>query len=62
MLRWSEAYNPKGYRYPVIPPERVDACVVCRYCQAVCPDFAIFVTTGAPADAAGETGPEEVEP
>ena len=35
-------FNKKGYH----PPETVEGreCVMCRLCELICPDFAIFVT------------------
>ena len=53
MLAWSEDYNAKGYRYPVIVAGMEEACVACGYCQSVCPDFAIYVELLPP--------PEEVD-
>jgi 2-oxoglutarate ferredoxin oxidoreductase subunit delta len=49
MLAWSEDYNAKGYRYPVIVAGMEEACVACGYCQSVCPDFAIYVVTVLPS-------------
>lgn len=42
VLAISHAYNKKGYH----PPEVVDGkeCVACRFCELLCPDFAIFIT------------------
>lgn len=41
VLEKSEEINEKG----VHPPKVVDEskCVLCKFCTAVCPDFAIFV-------------------
>ena len=41
MLAQAEHFNAKGYH----PPEVVDAdaCVMCRFCEAVCPEFAIWL-------------------
>jgi 2-oxoglutarate ferredoxin oxidoreductase subunit delta len=49
MLTWSEDYNAKGYRYPVIVPGMEEVCVACGYCQSVCPDFAIYVVSELPS-------------
>ena len=40
VLERAEHYNAKGYH----PPEVADpeACVLCGFCELVCPDFAIW--------------------
>ncbi|MBC7335659.1 MAG: 4Fe-4S binding protein [Clostridia bacterium] len=40
VLARAEHYNAKGYH----PPEATDpeACVLCGFCELVCPDFAIW--------------------
>jgi 2-oxoglutarate ferredoxin oxidoreductase subunit delta len=43
MLAWSSGYNAGGFRYPVLVAGKEDACNTCGYCQAVCPDFAIYI-------------------
>lgn len=44
VLKWSTDYNFKGYRYPVLEETEELHCVSCRFCEEVCPDFAIFVS------------------
>lgn len=44
VLAWSSGYNFKGYRYPVLEEKEDVRCISCRFCQEVCPDFAIYVT------------------
>jgi 2-oxoglutarate ferredoxin oxidoreductase subunit delta len=36
----SQTFNLKGYYYPETEVE--DRCVNCHFCEAICPDFAIF--------------------
>ena len=36
----AEDFNAKGYHYPVA--ENDPACVNCRLCEMLCPEFAIF--------------------
>jgi len=43
ILEFSEDYNEKGYHYPVVKPGMENECILCSFCQEVCPDFAIFV-------------------
>ncbi len=40
VLDMSEDFNAKGYHYPVA--ENDPACVNCRLCEMLCPEFAIF--------------------
>jgi 2-oxoglutarate ferredoxin oxidoreductase subunit delta len=40
MLKISEEFNEKGYHYPVIIDEK--ACINCKICEDICPEFAIF--------------------
>lgn len=42
VLELSEEFNQKGYHPPRIINE--DACIYCQLCEAICPEFAIFVT------------------
>ncbi len=42
VLTMSKGYNAKGYHPPeVTAPEQ---CRDCRFCEMICPEFAIFVT------------------
>jgi len=45
VLEKSEEKNKRG----IYPPKVVDEskCVLCGFCQAICPDFAIFVVEKA---------------
>jgi len=43
ILEFSHDYNEKGYHYPVVKPGMENECILCSFCQEVCPDFAIFV-------------------
>lgn len=40
VLGMSKSFNRKGYHYPEADPART--CVNCRFCEAICPEFAIF--------------------
>jgi 2-oxoglutarate ferredoxin oxidoreductase subunit delta len=43
VLAMANAFNEKGHHYPIVVRGKESACVSCGYCEAVCPDFAIFV-------------------
>ena len=51
VLTESDATNAKGYRLPVVAPDKQQACAYCQFCTLVCPEFAIFVES---CDAATE--------
>ncbi|MCY3411983.1 MAG: 4Fe-4S dicluster domain-containing protein [Candidatus Heimdallarchaeota archaeon] len=40
VLVFSEQFNDKGYHYPTVNEDKT--CVLCGFCQEICPDFAIF--------------------
>lgn len=40
MLEVSKDFNLKGYHYPVVKDET--ACLNCKICEDICPDFAIY--------------------
>lgn len=42
VLALSKDYNAKGYH----PPEatKMEDCRNCKFCEVICPEFAIFVT------------------
>jgi len=43
VLDVSPEFNAKGYHPPYVKDP--DACHDCKYCQAICPEFSIYVTT-----------------
>lgn len=40
VLAMSKAFNLKGYHFPEVGDQ--DHCVNCHFCEALCPEFAIF--------------------
>ena len=42
VLEYSEDFNEKGYRYPVVTKNKTAECVHCRFCDLICPEFAIY--------------------
>jgi 2-oxoglutarate ferredoxin oxidoreductase subunit delta len=42
VLAFSKLYNKKGYYPPEVVPGK--ECVACKFCELLCPDFAIFIT------------------
>ena len=49
VLEYSEAINSKGYHFPVIVEGKESACVLCKFCDLICPEFAIYTTGDEPA-------------
>lgn len=43
VLETSEEFNSKGYHPPRIKDDK--ACVGCRLCEMICPEFAIYCLT-----------------
>jgi 2-oxoglutarate ferredoxin oxidoreductase subunit delta len=41
VLELSKGYNPKGYHPPEV--KSADDCRNCKFCELICPEFAIFV-------------------
>jgi len=42
VLEMSEEFNAKGYHPPRVKDE--ERCIYCQLCEAICPEFALFVT------------------
>lgn len=43
VLRMSEDFNRKGYRYPEIVPGKEQDCIACLHCEDICPEFCIHI-------------------
>lgn len=43
VLEMSRGYNAKGYHPPLV--KTAEDCRDCKFCEIVCPEFAIYVTT-----------------
>ncbi len=41
-LEKSEEINSKGYHYPKVKEGEGGACVDCKTCMLICPEFAIY--------------------
>lgn len=44
VLAYSEDTNPRGYHYPVVAEDKMSACVLCKFCDLICPELAIHTT------------------
>jgi NAD-dependent dihydropyrimidine dehydrogenase PreA subunit len=43
VLEMSREFNPKGYHFPQVVKGKENECVACRFCEFICPEFAIFI-------------------
>ena len=46
VLEYSTSINAKGYHFPVIAEGKEAACVLCKFCDLICPEFAIYTSDG----------------
>ena len=44
VLVYSPRINAKGYHYPQVADDKAGACVLCKFCDLICPELAIFTT------------------
>ena len=44
VLEYSKDTNARGYRYPIVAEGKESSCVLCRFCDMICPELAIFTT------------------
>ena len=44
VLVYTEETNFKGYRYPEVAKGKESSCILCRFCDVICPELAIFTT------------------
>ena len=50
VLEYSTEINAKGYHFPVVAEGKTNDCVLCKFCDAICPEMAIFTTDPAEAE------------
>jgi 2-oxoglutarate ferredoxin oxidoreductase subunit delta len=44
VLAYSVDTNYKGYRFPIVVEGKESSCILCRFCDMICPELAIFTT------------------
>ena len=47
VLEYSEDTNARGYHFPKVAAGKESSCVLCRFCDMICPELAIFTTDKA---------------
>jgi 2-oxoglutarate ferredoxin oxidoreductase subunit delta len=50
VLEYSDDINSRGYHFPIIAEGKSGACVLCKFCDAICPELAIYTTDAADGD------------
>ena len=50
VLEKSEKINSKGFHYPRVKEGKEEACVDCKTCTLICPEFAIYTEPVEPED------------
>ncbi len=47
VLVYSGDTNDRGYHYPEVAADKAAACVLCKFCDLICPELAIYTTAAA---------------
>lgn len=47
VLEYSAETNDRGYHFPVVAEGKETACVLCKFCDLICPEFAIHTSGDA---------------
>jgi len=50
VLVYSEDTNARGYHYPILSKDTDAECVLCKFCDLICPELAIFTTDPGAAE------------
>jgi len=48
VLEISDRYTPRGYRPARVKAGKSGDCIACRFCEDVCPEYAIYVEENPP--------------
>ncbi len=49
VLVYSAEINSRGYHFPLVAEDKTAACVLCKFCDLICPELAIHTTDAAEA-------------
>jgi len=50
VLVYSEEINSKGYHFPIVAEGKETACVLCKFCDLICPELAIHTSDATEED------------
>lgn len=51
VLVYTRDINSRGYHYPIIAEDKATACVLCKFCDLICPELAIHTTEAGDQEA-----------
>lgn len=54
VLAYSDDINAKGYHYPLVAAGKESACILCKFCDLICPELAIYTTDSGEDESARE--------
>ena len=44
VLVYSTEINSRGYHFPLVAEDKTSACVLCKFCDLICPELAIHTS------------------
>ena len=53
VLVYAAEINSRGYHFPLVAEDKTTDCVLCKFCDLICPELAIY-TTGSNEAGEGE--------
>lgn len=44
VLVYTRDINSRGYHFPIVAQDKATACVLCKFCDLICPELAIHTS------------------
>ena len=44
VLVYTRDINSRGYHFPIVAEDKATACVLCKFCDLICPELAIHTS------------------
>jgi len=51
VLVYTKDINSRGYHFPIVAEEKATACVLCKFCDLICPELAIHTSDAGDREA-----------